>query len=269
MHYAVFIPRGERTFSSPDDLLSSVGLGDLGSACVVAMPLSATGPDGLSGTLLYWGDPRQPPRDRAGWTWQPAPARSLHSDGLKAGQLDAALAAGRYWLGWNPDAPPVPAELRRSTFLGGLEVTLEDGNDWIIPTAKVLPRRMGLDPTGEITMQIAPPFRAFCEAAEDLLAHLAAADPNRGSLEIPGCWRVANAALGINYRLNAELVSMLGLFSDRSMVQVCLAVIELPLDIHYVDIEKKTALQATFTPAISAGSPGAMASAASCLPGGI
>ena len=59
------------------------------------------------------------------------------------------LAAGLpTWIGWNPDQPPTPEDLRRRSLVPGYHYVLGDGNPWVVPIVRRpddstnLPRRM-------------------------------------------------------------------------------------------------------------------------------
>lgn len=53
----------------------------------------------------------------------------------------------QFWLGWWRDKRPRPKDLERSVMLAGSAVTLADGQQWMVPVAKLLPQRAVYDGT--------------------------------------------------------------------------------------------------------------------------
>jgi hypothetical protein len=146
------------------------------------------------------------------------------------------------WVGVNPEDPPDPEELARAHQMSGHLVELADGQEWLVPVARMLdgatplPRRLACENGKWIGRAVLPKYADLFSAACRFWDALIAAD---GSLytyddEV----NLAAQALAINYRLSPIEISLLGLFSTASEAEVCKAVIDWPA---FEAIKKKLA----------------------------
>ena len=144
------------------------------------------------------------------------------------------------WVGYETDAKPRPQDLHRPEMIAGYNVRLEDGNDWLVPVARsiprgsILPRRMSLGPNGEIVWECLPRFAAFSALAEEawldyrrvngwLEADEAALEMTAGRAQ-----EIAVAALAMNYRVGLIELAILQVLSTANMIEVLDAMIDVP-----------------------------------------
>ncbi len=164
---------------------------------------------------------------------------------------DGAEAA--WWLGWETDAPPGPAELLRDEALAGVEVTLGDGRAWRIPRGRqvdlddglreVLPQRETLGDDGRPVVEVVEAYRGLWGAAEEIwndcvrVQHEAAEgsddyeppdgyeppEPMSGERAV----EIVRLALATNYRLGRWEISALGLIATDVIGPVLRAIADL------------------------------------------
>ena len=155
------------------------------------------GPNGGVGLIARWSGPYDPPLgySPSRQTWQPA---------SKCGEL----AAGRYWLGFETEAPPKAAELSRRFPLVGQPVKLGE-EVWTVPIARELPQSLGVAADGTIAKLFDDPRYAdyFDRAAEAFAALGALGGTVVYSAEQQ--FRFAAFALGFNYRVNADVLTLM------------------------------------------------------------
>jgi len=208
----------------PAEMLADLGL-DAVIGSVSQGPIT-NGPGGAGGILLAAAaGPKTPLKYDAAWRWAPdSPAK-------------------RYYLGYDPDNRPGPADLvrSRSDIVGGKPVQLADGNQWLTPIARFhaggtqLPVRIGKDAeTGERNYRVEAAYMGLWDAAGDVftdnlraLAVWAAKEngqkppadlpePMSGERRI----EIAAMALSVNYRLGVSEVETLEMLSDRHVSDV-------------------------------------------------
>ena len=116
------------------------------------------GPDGKDGMICGWytGDPSRDADagQHTNMLWIPAKADRLRD-----------LAAGRYFYGYNPAAPPTPRDLAFPKRYPGYDVTFADGSVWHVPAAIKLPHEHGINEDGVWERRIARQYRAFYDRA--------------------------------------------------------------------------------------------------------
>jgi hypothetical protein len=115
---------------------------------------------------------------------------------------------------WNAaEARPTPAELRRNVMLLGIPVALGGGSTvWDVPLAQQLPQTMGVDDDGRTTTYFEQQRhqRYFDRALE--LIHKARESAIEGVIryDFDEHFRFAADALGMNYRVNVDALTLLG-----------------------------------------------------------
>lgn len=191
------------------DVIARAGLGELlceGDDQPGITDGIVAGPCGLKGRMLTYL-PRGATAERpiafkdAGQTWKKASKRG-------------DLPAGRYWVGmWNaPEARPTPAELRRNVMLLGVPVALAGGSTtWDVPLAVQLPQTMGLDDEGRVTTFYEQQrHQAYFDRAWELV-HKARESAIEGVIryDFDEHFRFAVEALSLNYRVNADALTLL------------------------------------------------------------
>jgi hypothetical protein len=264
MHYYLYFPHSPASPAAgldvKGDRLASFGLQDLARDQAPAwFEVEGRGPDGGRGWYCTWlrGDGNDPPTallPTVDWT----PCRPGHVAGRE-------LATGAYWIGLDAKKPPRPAELERKATYAGYWVTLGDGQPWHCPAATFLPHCHGLGADGSYQRQIDPEFADFWNQTQqfaqgifeklaqlNVLQALSAARAASGKgkqapqtinadFDLAQTFAFSVAALAYNYRLNAELVTLLKLFrTDEHMTAVVKAATDLPVLLEVRD-QKKTA----------------------------
>lgn len=196
MHFTVFIPGH---LNHPVDQLADVGLPDLVES---AQRLAVhRGPDGQQGTLFGW-------RTKAGGLnmlpdqkqWIPATQRE-------------DFAAGRYWVGLDPDQLPSPTDLCRAYPFMGPICRLGDGRTWMIPRPEMIPATMRRDDDGSWRFVPQRQYVEFCMAAEQMKAVFDGLQVG-GSLLYGDLAEFCESALRINYRVTPEVCDLLGLWTS-------------------------------------------------------
>lgn len=197
-HFLLYIP--EASAASPK-VFEEIGLGDFHQG---AEGLHSPGPDGRHGMLCAWRRGNAPMHFNASeQTWIPAVPNG-----------DAA--AGRYWVGiWN-DSPPVPKDLVRPYPYRGRMTALGDGNSWLFPESRELPRDFILADDGTLKYELQRKFHAFHMECLDWLECI---DSQREKFVAPfsELWPFLVRALALNYRMLPELASHLRLFTTYNI----------------------------------------------------
>lgn len=150
-----------------------------------------------------------------------------------------------YWLGHWPAAPPMPADLVRPDLIDGHPVRLGDGNDWLIPVARVfpagsrLPMRLTLGPDGW-EGAVLPAYADLSRRAGEFWEFLLAAEGD--SIALARWIPLAVDALAVNYHLNDRGASHLGILTNQNILTILGALVDTPsLVKHRESMEKKTA----------------------------
>ena len=177
--------------------------------------LHAGGPDGSSGVLLC-----------------APPANGLELQ-QSVGYYPARQAwrqCGDFWLGHDTSDPPAPEMLARPERVSGYETLLGDGQIWNCPTIRRggafvnLPRAMGVDGSGQFTMRVLPAYDWAWELSGEIWDKLIAVK----TFPFPEAFRLAVAAIGLNYRVGSHEATELGLITTENYESVFEAVIDGP-----------------------------------------
>lgn len=222
MSYLLYLP-GVTT--GGDDAFARLGLYDLvkdgGPFCS-----HGAGPDGGHGLLAAWGSVEEMPE----LTWRE--------------ETQEWLEVGAYWLGKNGRAIE-PRTLARATQKAGIWVELADGKRWLIPVARQLPHLWGVGADGEPGRTPAKPFAEFCATSRRVYETFAGSAPGEGlAFTDADGWKYVCQALAINYHVNPNVVSFLGIIDDDAFVRVLTATIEIDIA-REVESQKKTGEQPT------------------------
>jgi hypothetical protein len=183
-----------------------------------------SGPGGQAGTLVKAsGDQQRLRYDAAGQLW--APVKSQADAGQEAKVL--------YWLGCDKANPPGPAELARERQLPGRMVTLADGNQWLLPTARLasggtnLPVRLRLADDGGDCWEIVQACQGLWRLAGEVWGLVVSQVARQAGAEAEGeDWddqRLIAAActcLAANYRVGPGEVRLLGLLSTLCVHEI-------------------------------------------------
>lgn len=231
--YQIFIPdvRG----ASPQHL-RDVGLGDVldpdfGPTAIDAF--GSDGPDGRSGVVFYWHDaadpatnPQKPGMHLDSQIWTPCKPRGNRQ-------------AGAFYFGRDKGELVKPADLARRRQLPSLPVTLDDGQRWLVPVATRLPHRHGLDDKGEPVRRVVSRYQAWYQKAEEFFNVFL----NRKADELfhlEGGFLFAIECLQMNYRVNADVIDWLELFTDDNLIWTIAATFELD-KLAAIEAQKKKA----------------------------
>jgi hypothetical protein len=235
MHYYLYFPGAT---GITDEHLARCGLEDLARGQSPTWFEPPRGPDGKRGMACTWlrGNGDDPPLgivESQKWT----PCRPAAIPGGK-------LEAGAYWVGVDRERPVRPEDIERAEPFAGHRVPLDDDQIWTVPIARRLPHCHGLDDRGAYCRQIHPRFAAFWQRSESFAAELLTVvrqltlmatrkgakptDTLNAQFDMAETFDFAVEALAMNYRLNAELVTTLGLLDDCGLLDVVKAVVDLP-----------------------------------------
>ncbi len=151
---------------------------------------------------------------------------------------------GAYWVCVNSDGDkPKPARLEREEMVSGHNVTLGDGNEWLIPVVRSivrgsqLPYRHILDENGKWTTRPMDVYVSLSDQAERFAALiLGSVQPlDEETDEEPAAEMTKNEsrnlaidAIGVNYRIGPWEISQLELLTDRTIYNINKAVIDFP-----------------------------------------
>lgn len=237
--YLIYLPG--RNQQSPDHL-SAVGLADLQTDDAPSQHQIGIGPDGGSGTLLWWENPRRMDR---------VPAKRYDADT----QVWHKRRRGAVWYGWEVERPPTPLCIERRSPMPGFGIPLADGNEWVVPNVQQLPAVLGLDDDGKLTREVAAAYQDYYRQAWDALGWFDESCSS-GAVPFDEAFRFAVLALSINYRLNVDLCSVLGLLRTDNVLSLVAAAVEREALLATLDrIKKKQPPATSDISATSAGDP--------------
>lgn len=199
--FILYFP-GARDATNPRQLFADHGCAELLDADdelpqVGSNPV-VEGPDGGAGLIARWSGPYDPPLgySAARQQWQPA---------SQCGEL----AAGRYWLGIETEAPPKAAELSRRFPLVGQAVKLGE-EFWTVPLARELPQALGVAADGSLAKLFDDPrYADYFDRTTEAFAALGTLGDGNVVYSVEQQFRFAVFALGFNYRVNADVLTLM------------------------------------------------------------
>ena len=163
-------------------------------------------------------------------------------------------ATADHWLGIYKDNPPKPEDLAREEQIAGHELVLGDGQKWLVPVARSfqglspLPQRLRLGPEGKLVGEMLPRYIAMSEAAERVwedwklaVSQGETGEEPRGNMDIEHGWRIAVMALSVNYRIDPDEASLLGLIDTQCLAKVLRAIIDIPTFLAIVRAREESA----------------------------
>jgi hypothetical protein len=156
--------------------------------------LVGPGPGGQNGQVWSWGAAKYTPDSQ---TWHPA-------------------RGADYWYGFDRDQPPHVALARRRQYDGRGVVA----GVWQLPSVDHVPHKIDLDAQGDLVRLPDTAYADFADEAGQLLNVFA--DFGRNQLD-PGefNWQrqatFVVSALALNYRINLEIATRLGLLTDSDL----------------------------------------------------
>lgn len=159
---------------------------------------------------------------------------------LKAEQEWAQVPGRAWWMGWDRASPPAPRDLARPEQLRGRAVRLADGQDWIVPTARLwiehegralpvdaLPQKLGVGADGRLAFSPLARYRTLADAGLRVWQGLNVAQGAISiTLPLNDEWQIAVDALSANYHVGPEEVTALGLLTTANLASLLLALID-------------------------------------------
>lgn len=222
--FLYFIPNKTRvTDSDLKDLGLAERLDHISHTTLTQRPIEANGPNNGSGVIVMRSD-----------------------EGERATTAGVFLKkqkwvdCGMYWLGWEIDNIPSPADLKRDETIGGYPAVLEDGNEWMIPLARRYPDGTAIPQCkymeGEVLKkEVVPRYKWLWDLAvkinDKFQQGVAAAGEEEAvtlSFDEAEEFDIAIKALKANYCVDVEEVSALRLLSDSNIGEILGYIIDLP-----------------------------------------
>lgn len=183
----------------------------------------AGGPDGGNGTLAWRDNTRLPENN---------PHPSVNG---KQWRRDAG---GKFYVGTETGRPPKPEELARGSMQPGEWMELADGQRWLIPTIRHSPRTIGLDDSGDVTLELKSGAKSLFNECGERLQQLVGQTGDKAEITFSEFFGTCVRVLATNYVLDANLAALLGLFDTHNLFRVL--AVALDLDKLAEDAEKKT-----------------------------
>ncbi len=216
-----FVPISGQPTDSPETLFRKVGLP---FPAVGIDSIRTQGPDGQTGILFAWLDPKnnQLRYSSKEQFWIPAVAQ----DGM---------TAGRYWVGMWSDSPPTERDLRRPDHRRGNLVRLGNNERWLITTPETLERYAVPQPDGTLQWVVDEQFNWLVTELEHRKAAGIVRKDTDGKEVLSVLWDDENdfwflcRLLAVNYRITPELVGHLRLFSNSAIREITAALMGLVL----------------------------------------
>jgi hypothetical protein len=214
----VYLPKA--TGGTALEQFPSLGLQSLTDPAVVSIPTEVrNGPDGSHGVLVTFDAMGLPATPRA---------VDLETQHWHAAPPDGELAKGRYWLGYVKDAKPSAGELQRPKLIDGEAVQLSDGNQWAIPIAEYAPKRLTRDPeTGDEIEVAKDQFKRWVDWTNVIYRLIVNEQcpvqiADGYTVNVPNGLAYAALTLSQNYRVNYDVVDVLGLVDKREAAEIAM-----------------------------------------------
>lgn len=214
--------------------------------------------DGDRRTDIEWrGTTQGPPGSTTGGTvfrlW-PAGADQTTQEtlGLHLDSQDWASednGSGAYAGRWR-GKPVCPSDLARPAMVHGHMVDLEDGQEWMIPLARVfpqgtmLPKILYRSNDGTMMGKVRREYLSLCITADEVFRSLmdASREGEQGLIDMGKLLDAVTMALGVNYRLSSYEVGFLEILGTQSIIDAAWALVDRPaIEKAIADMEKKTA----------------------------
>lgn len=199
--FAIYLPG--RSGANPEHL-KNCGLGDLVSPDDLQPSFAdlLPGPDNLNGVAAHWGGVIHGFQE---FDWTKSPR-------------------GDFWLGFTKDGSPTPEDFARIRQLRSRPAIL-DGQCWSIPVAQQLPCVLGLtaEDWAATVHQKYKPYYDACWGFWDALR------ATKGETTFSKLADFACLALSMNYRVNADVMSWLGVLRTDELWPVVRAAVEYDL----------------------------------------
>jgi hypothetical protein len=238
-HYLIFIPGASGAGHGP---LIDAGLGSLlrsDDSGPLAIAVD-NGPKG-SGVVYTW----------LGEEHEHSPRPGYYSDSQEWHES----WNGKFWLGIEIGRPPQPADLSRRQQVPGKPLTMADGFTWLMPTLTLLPHKFVVNGDGEIAREIKDQYAEFFNVgmniASEMMLQFGMIEEYRDrnpkakiedleiKVTVKNGLELITRALNLNYRLNLEICTMLGMLDERATGAALIHFCELA-EIRLVNDQKKS-----------------------------
>ncbi|MFH1731406.1 MAG: hypothetical protein ABIF82_07130 [Planctomycetota bacterium] len=136
-----------------------------------------------------------------------------------------------YWLGWDRDAKPRPADLERPKMITGYDVELGDGNLWQIPSVTFVERKVTFRNGRWQNGVVIPELAALVEAADRVLEGQEIEERDGKTYfkaDAAEMAEIAATALAANYCVGPHEIAALELLSSRNLWGICQALTDMP-----------------------------------------
>jgi hypothetical protein len=231
--FAIYFP-GKTGYT--DQHLKDAGLGDLLDDVAPSFTDFLPGPDGGPGIAATWFKER--PITVGDFEWS------------KCQRSEVGGQKSEFWFGRLLGEKPRPEWFARARQQLGSDVAMADGQKWHIPIARQLPQLLQLDGQGEWRPTIAASYKQFWDEAWDALNWLVPGDDGKCRVDFRVGAEFVAHALSINYRVNRDVASWLGLIRSDLFFEMARAVTEFD---QLLEAQKKTAANAGVRTSAGAG----------------
>ncbi len=172
-------------------------------------------------------------------------------------------SCGQFWLGYEKSAPPIPSDLARPDPVQGHLVKLDDGNDWLIPVARLFltgtapdaKLRLGPDGAWVIGETVERLRELEVDAAriwDAVIGACQSAEPGSAvKVTLADEADTAARALGVNYRIGRFEAGALGVLTMRNVGKITWAIVDGPA----IDETMRSKKVEAAGPPAAAGSP--------------
>lgn len=222
--YQVYIPNV--TGADPQHLVRA-GLDILDPHSAPTAVDAIPGPDGGRGVIFYWPHAIDDYNPQPGY--HPETQEWVQGSGIR-------VQGSGFWLGrscatGSASAAVEPESLLRRRSLAGTMLELADGQPWLIPAAPMLPQRLGIDASGRVGRQVQPRYQRYWDQVVHYYEQFLAIGEmfeqgQQFSDSIEQVWAFAVETLALNYRVDAHVVSWLGLFDEQTIVRLVMHTFE-------------------------------------------
>jgi len=145
-------------------------------------------------------------------------------------------ASERWWIGWEKENPPGPADLAKIERRWGHEVKMGDGGVWAVPPERYLPDQLVLNDNDEVDRVPMAQFdgvkKLTMKLRSDFCGQIKAQaqgeewpPPEMTEAEQ---LRAGNFFLGLNYRVGRVEANVLKLWNDQSLRKALEAILDWP-----------------------------------------
>jgi len=154
---------------------------------------------------------------------------------------------GHYYIGWRTEKMPGEEDLRRVRRRRGHEVTMAQGEKFMVPTVRFLPPRLIRSEDGCLMAEPLPEFADLVEDTEkmreDFFERLDAAFDQKpepeAQLKPVEVYDLCLSFLAVNYRVGFSEANVLGLFSDETLADMIEAILDEPVLTRTKELIKK------------------------------